>query len=96
MRSDKTRRKIQFRSLNLCLAIFFGTLILILYVGKQVYIISLEKRVHELINEKSELDDHLKNLKIEFAGLRKGSRIKKIAHECLGMSLPEGAPEKLF
>ena len=96
MRSNKTLQKIQFRSLNLYLAIFLGTLILILYVSEQVYIISLETRVHELRNERSGLDANMRNLKIEFASLRKGSRIKKIAYECLGMSLPEGAPEKLF
>ena len=69
---------------------------MILYVSEHVYIISLEARVNELRNERAELIAHLTNLKVEFAGLRKGSRIKKIAHECLGMSLPEGAPEKLF
>ena len=96
MYSNKTRRKIQFRSLNLYLTIFFATLILILYVSGHGYIISLEQSVDELRNERSVRDEQLKNLKIEFAGLRKGSRIKKIAYECLGMSLPEGAPEKLF
>ena len=69
---------------------------MIFYVSEQVYIISLEARVHELRNERAKLIVHLTNLKVEFARLRKGSRIKKIAHECLGMSLPVGAPEKLF
>ena len=38
----------------------------------------------------------LDNLRIEAASLRMGSRIKRIAHDSLGMRMPEGAPEKLF
>ncbi len=96
MRTKKTQRFIRFRGLKLYIAILLGTLILILYVSKQGYIISLESRVNGLIIERSELDAHLRNLKVEFALLRKGSRIKKIAHQYLGLSLPEGAPERLF
>ncbi len=96
MHSIKARRKIQFKSLNLYLLILLCTLILILYVSDQVYIISLEKNVHELRSERLELEKHVTDLRIEAARLRKGSRIKKIAHEYLGMSMPEGAPEKLF
>ena len=35
-------------------------------------------------------------LKIEDATLRKGSRIIKIAQECLGMRMHDGVPKKLF
>ena len=96
MHSIKTQQKIQFKSLNLYFLILICTLILILYVSGQVYIISLEKNVHELRNERLALESHVKDLRIEAAGLRKGSRIIKIAYECLGMSIHEGAPEKLF
>ena len=33
---------------------------------------------------------------MKIADLSRGSRIKKIASEQLGMTLPVGAPEKLF
>ncbi len=83
-------------NLKLLLAIFLGTVILILYVGEEVYIISLEKSVNDLREQHEALEPLLDNLRIEAASLRMGSRIKRIAHDSLGMRMPEGAPEKLF
>lgn len=90
----KRRRKIS--SGKFYLIIFFGTILLSLFLTEQVYIISLEKKVIEIKKHKDKLSSEITNLKIETANLRKGSRIKTIAVDNLGLIMPEGAPEKLF
>lgn len=95
-RSTKLRKASGANNLKLLLAILLGTVILILYVSEEVYIISLEKRVNDLREQHEALEPLLDNLRIEAASLRTGSRIKRIAHDSLGMRMPEGAPEKLF
>ena len=96
VRMVKTQRKIKYRWLKLCLAIIAGTLMLILYVSGQGYIISLEKKVYEIKKQRLELDTHIDNLRVEDAELSKGERIRKIAQDCLGMNVPEEVPKKLF
>ena len=76
-------------------SILAGIMILILYVSEQVYIFSLEKKVIELKKESQECMTQITNLKLKTVELRKGSRIKKYAHD-FGLIMPEGAPEKLF
>lgn len=96
MRSNKAQRTAKLRSLKLLFSIIICTLILILYVTEHVYIFTLEKKIHEIRNQHSDLNVQINNLKIEAAVLNKGRRITKIAQEYLGMRMPEGAPEKLF
>ena len=96
MHSIRTQRTVKFKGLKLLLSIIICTLILILYVTGTVYIIALENKVNEIRNQHSKLSIQINNLKIEVAALLKGSRIEIIAHEYLGMKMPEGAPEKLF
>ena len=75
----------------LCIILF-----LLSYLGIQMFILSLEEQVREIRKERVVLEREIKNLEIKVADLRKGSRIKKIAQERLGMELPVGAPETLF
>ena len=96
MRSIKAQQTAGFTGLKILFSIIICTLIMILYVTGHVYIITLERKVHEIRNHQSELNIQINNLKIEAATLRKVHRIKKIAHEYLGMKIPEGAPKKLF
>jgi len=96
MRSNKARQTKKLKSLKLYLSIIACTMILILYVSEQVYIFTLERKVNEIRNCISDLNTETNYLKIEVAELRKGSRVIKIAQECLSMSIPEGVPKKLF
>jgi len=96
MRSVKTQQNAGFAGLKILFSIIICTLIMILYVTGHAYIITLERKVYEIRNQQSELNIQINNLKIEAATLSKVRRIKKIAHEYLGMRIPEGAPKKLF
>ena len=96
MRLNRTQRTKRLGSLKLYLSIIACTIILILYVSGQVYIFTLERKVNEIRNRTSDLNTEINYLKIEDATLRKGSRIIKIAQECLGMRMHEGVPKKLF
>ncbi len=93
------KRKRHFKKTNglkLYLTVIFVIFLLILHVGLQVGILTLEERVREIKNDNELIDGEIKKLEIEVAGLRKGNRIKKIAREDLGMVIPDGAPEPLF
>jgi len=81
---------------RLLLSVVVFIIILILYVSQQMYIVSLEKGVNILRQRKNDLAAEVTVLEVRAADLHKGNRIQKIASECLGMSLPVGAPEKLF
>ncbi len=96
MRAIKDQWSMKFKGLRLYLAIIIVTLILILYTSGQVYIDTLEKSVIEIRKEHASLSTQIDNLTIEVASLRKGSRIIKFAQEYLDMTIPEGAPKKLF
>jgi cell division protein FtsL len=78
------------------LIIFVGTILLSLFLTERVYIISLEKKVIDIKKQREKISSEITNLKIDAADLRKGSRIKTIAVDSLGLIMPEGAPEKLF
>ncbi len=96
LHSYKAQQTVKFNGLKFFLSIIIGVMVLILYVSEQVYIFSLEKKVNELRKEQIAFRTRLTKLKIEAVSLRKGSRIKNIAYESLGLNFPEGAPERLF
>jgi len=85
-----------FSRLKLFLAVVCFILYLILHVGMQMFILSLENQVHEIRGEYADLKNEIKSLELEVTVLRKGSRIKKFAQEQLGMEMPMGAPPPLF
>ena len=96
MRAIKDQWSMKFKGLKFYLAIITVTLILILYMSGQVYIVTLEKNIIEIRKEHAILKTQIDNLTIEVASLLKGSRIIKFAQEYLDMTVPEGAPKKLF
>jgi len=95
MRVANERGKM-FRGGRIFLWIAAGTVLLLVYVTEQLCIITLEKNVLELRKNRVQLETRLTSLGIEAAQLRRGGRIKMIAQERLGMTVPVGAPEKLF
>jgi cell division protein FtsL len=76
--------------------IFLATLILISYVSEQVYIIILQDKIVSIKNQKAQLDVEITNLKLDVVKLSQVGRIKQIAVDNFGMTVPEGAPVKLF
>ena len=72
------------------------TVFSLFYLSAHVFILSLEESIRELQRQQAEITIDTTNLEIEIAELKKGSRIKKIAREQLGLLMPVGAPEKLF
>ena len=64
--------------------------------GVTVFFLSLEESIREIRKQQAEITIDTTNFEIEVAELKKGSRIKKIAREQLGLHMPVGAPEKLF
>ena len=87
---------VKSKRVKLYLSIVLGTLLLILYVGGKAVILSLEEQVRELKRKHVVVDGQIKLLEIEAINLESAGRIKRIAHEQLGMVIPEGAPETLF
>ena len=79
-----------------CLSTLIVIVCLLFYVGLQMYILSIEEHVRDIKRERIVLDEEIKKYEIERAELRSGSRIKKIAHEQLGLVMPVGAPRSLF
>jgi len=84
------------KRLKAYLGVFCVTVFLLFYLSAHVVILSLEEKVRTVQKKQSEVTGEITTLEIEIAGLKKGSRIKKIAHECLGLEMPVGAPAKLF
>ena len=82
--------------LKLILTVVCVIFFLIFHVGLQMFILLLEEQVYEIKKEHTVLENEIKNLEMDVATLRKGNRIKNIAHELLGMEMPLGAPETLF
>ena len=72
------------------------TVLLVLHVGAQMYILSLGTDIQRLRKECGELEAETRALELRIADLRKGERIKRIARERLGMEFPVGPPRKLF
>jgi cell division protein FtsL len=99
MRSKKSSRISRVpnnKNLKLFLAVVVCTLMLIVFVSGQVYIISLEQNIISISDEIAEINNEIDHLRIETAELSKGSRIKTIAHVNLNMKMPEGTPQRLF
>ena len=72
------------------------TLLLVLHVGAQVYILSLGADIQKIRKGSGELEGEIRELELRIADLRKGERIKRIAHERLGLEFPVGPPHKLY
>ena len=72
------------------------TMFFILHLSAHVAVLSLQNRITACRNERISTENEIKNLEIEVAGLKKGSRIIPIATECLGLKMPDRAPEILF
>jgi len=72
------------------------TFLMFLFVTEQVMIVILERRISDVIDETIVLKREVDDLRIEVSNLRKGSRIKRIALNELGLKMPEGMPGKLF
>jgi len=90
-RSMKNNIKVRVYLIIVTVTVFF-----ILHLSAHVFVLSLQDRVTTCRNERINTENEIKNLEIEVAGLKKGSRIIAIATEHLGLEMPVGAPEKLF
>ncbi|MCD6307571.1 MAG: hypothetical protein J7M24_01100 [Candidatus Latescibacteria bacterium] len=66
------------------------------YVGVQMYILSLEDRVRELMRKRETIVNEVKSAEVAVAELRRAGRIKRVARDELGMYVPEGAPKQLY
>ena len=76
--------------------VLFVFAVLAAQVALQVFILSAERTLHELRVERSLLEGELKKLEMEVVDMKKAGRIRKIAHEQLGMVYPDGPPEVLY
>ena len=72
------------------------TALLVLHVGAQMYLLKLGGDIQDLRKRREELETEIKSLEFRIADLKKGSRIKQIARDRLGMEFPVGPPKKLF
>ncbi len=90
------KKRISNKNFRLIGAIVLCTMMLIVYVSGQVYIISLERSITEISAEVEDVNDDIAHLRIEEAELKKGSRIKTFAFVNLNMKMPEGTPQRLF
>ncbi len=71
-------------------------ILMIVYVAIQMYILTLEKRIHETRGACSDALETVEELKIKVAELSKAGRIKQIATEKIGLKIPVGAPDALY
>ncbi len=92
----KPRRVLQNISVRIYLVIAVVTFFFIVHLSTNVFVLTLENKVMTCRNERINTENEIKNLEIEVAGLRKGSRIIAIASDHLELELPEGTPERLF
>ncbi|MBA7586004.1 Cell division protein FtsL [subsurface metagenome] len=90
------RRPDTTNKLKLYSVVFSVIILLVLYVGLQVASLTLGEQIREIQDTQAVVDIEIKQLEMEVAELRKGSRIKKIAIEELGLVMPEGAPVTLY
>ena len=74
-----------------CLSVFF-----LFCISTPVYVMNTEIAVHEIQLERERIELETTGVELEVAALRKSGRIQRIAHDELGMIVPDGAPEKLF
>jgi len=96
MQRVRPRKVRQSNRLYIYLSVTGVTVFLLFYLSSHVFILSLEESIRELRRQQAEITIDTTNFEIEVAELKKGSRIKKIAREQLGLKMPVGAPEKLF
>lgn len=95
-RYEGRKPSIRRNRLIFCLLILAATLLAVLFVTEDVYILSLGKEIQKIKKDRAALENENVSLKLKVAELRKGSRIKQIASDNLGMKMPVGAPRKLF
>lgn len=93
---DRKKHKVKTSRLRFYFSALGIILFLLFYVGLQMTILSLEGQVRSAKKKRIVLERDIENYEIKTAELRKGSRIKRIAQERLGMEMPLGAPETLF
>ena len=94
---NKGRRpSIRRNRLIFCLLVLAFTILAVVFISEDAYILSLGREIQNIKKRRIELETENVTLKLKVAELRKGSRIKQIAHDNLGMELPVGAPRKLF
>ncbi len=84
------------RRLFVYLLIVTVTTLLVLHVGARMYILSMGTDIQKIRKTNIHLQAEISGLELQVADLSRGSRIKQIALEQLGMTLPVGAPKKLF
>ena len=72
------------------------TAVLVFHVGTQMYLLMLGSDIQKIRKERTEIEAEIRSLELKIADLRKGSRIKRIARDNLGMDFPVGPPRKLF
>lgn len=78
------------------LLIVVVTSLLVLHVGARTYILTLGTDIQKIRKNAIHVQAEISGLELQAADLSRGSRIKQIASERLGMKMPVGAPEKLF
>jgi cell division protein FtsL len=93
LRTRRTVPKSRKRWYGLLIVVTF---LMFLFVTEQVMIVILEQRISHVIDETVVLKREVDDLKVEVSNLKKGSRIKRIAVNELGLKMPEGMPGKLF
>jgi hypothetical protein len=74
-------------------SVFF---VMVLYVAQQMFILSLENRIHDLRQEREKIQEAVTILELKAVPLRNSGRIIRLAQEWIGMETPEGAPNILF
>ncbi|MBN1290919.1 MAG: hypothetical protein JXB48_03690 [Candidatus Latescibacteria bacterium] len=96
MQRVKPRKVKGSNRLWIYLSIIFCTVCLLFYLSTRVLVMTYEENIRELLIQRAEAVNEISSLEIEVTGLKKGSRIIKYAYKYLGLTMPDGAPEKLF
>lgn len=84
------------RRLLVYLLIVTVTTLLVLHVGGRTYILTMGTDIQKIRKNNIRVQSEISSLELQIADLSRGSRIKQIASERLGMTMPVGAPKKLF
>ena len=84
------------RHLLVYILIVTVTTLLVLHVGARTLILTMGTDIQNIRKTNINVQAEISGLEMQIADLNRGSRIKQIALEQLGMTLPVGAPEKLF
>lgn len=77
-------------------SIIVVTALLVFHVGAQMYLLTLGSEIQKVRRDRADIEAEIRSLELRIADLRKGSRIKRIARDNLGMDFPIGPPRKLF